>query len=330
MADSDESSNLPAQIGSALTGIPKALVPTCIKALDRLVGAAIDIPVAWLGQWKAKIEAQTEAYSLVETSIGKAAASLAEADHDTVQRAARVLIRKAYRKQVNREAVASAMLDDLTSVLTDSQAMADQPSPELDEDWLNVFERYAEDASTDRMQKLWGRVLAGEIRKPGQYSMRTLRFLSEFSQADGLTFAEFSNDAFGDIAPYSLVKSDTKKDIRALIYLESSGLIQGASSSGFTHNMPFDANGIAIIKEGNIVLWFQGTANEKITTHVCALTPLGQELLGLLPGRNARNAARKVGLAMRSPAIKAAYIGTVSGNGSILPMEVLWQAELEA
>ena len=325
----DEQTNLPAQIAGALAGIPKALMPTCIKALDRLVSAAIDVPVAWLNQKKATIDAQTSAYTLVETAIGEATASIAAADAATIERASKVLIRKAYQRQVNREAVAAAMLEDLTSDPQPASTDTPQPSPGFDEDWLNVFERYAEDASTERMQNLWGRVLAGEIRKPGRYSMRTLRFLSEFSQADGLTFATFANSAFADIAPNKLVKPEDQKDIRTLIYLESAGLIQGASGLGLSHTITLDGNGTGVLREGNLLILFKGEANGTVKNPVCALTPLGQELLSLIPGRDSREAARQVGHAFRAPSIKSAYLCAISANDQVLPMEVLWQEEAE-
>lgn len=53
-----------------------------VKALDRLLGSAVDIPVAWLAQKKAKIDAQTESYQLVEASIAQATA-LEAADPET-------------------------------------------------------------------------------------------------------------------------------------------------------------------------------------------------------------------------------------------------------
>ncbi len=149
----------------------RLLYPASVKALDRLIGAAVDIPVAWLAQKKARVDAQTEAYVIVEKAIAKAASTDVAADKATVQRAVDVLVRKEYRRQNNREAVSIAMLNDMRSANDHPQPTDDEPdaSPagEVDEDWLNVFERYAEDASTERMQNLWGRVLAGEIRKPG-------------------------------------------------------------------------------------------------------------------------------------------------------------------
>lgn len=99
---------------------------------------------------------------------------------------------------------------------------------EPDDDWLNVFERYVEDASSERLQGLWGKVLAGEIRRPGRFSTRTLRFLSEFSQADALTFESFAKSAFADNAPKKAVTNKEDRNIGHLIHLEASGLIQGA------------------------------------------------------------------------------------------------------
>ena len=330
MSDSSPPDSLSAGISGALVSVPQALIPASVKALDRLIGSAVDIPIAWLAQKKAKIDAQTEAFKLVEASIAKAAAGQAGADQATIERAVDVLVRKAYRKQTNREAVANAMIEDLRAEPEQTGAAGVPPrEAALDDDWLNVFERYAEDASTERMQRLWGRVLAGEVRKPGRYSTRTLRLLSEFSQADGLTFAAFCDNAFVDTAPLQLVKPDGKKDIRDLIYLESSGLILASGGSGFSASSTFDNLGNVILAEGRIAILLKGVPNTSFSYTVAAFTPLGQELMTLLPSRDLRAAARKVANAIRSPAIKSAYLATIQdGTNRVLPMEVLWQDEI--
>lgn len=277
MGTENPSSNLPSQIVDAVASVPKSLVPSAVKALDRLLGAAIDVPVAWLEQRAAKINAQTDSYKLVEAAIASRVASEVGSDSETALRAMSVLIRKEYRKQTNREAVAAAMIEDLRD--NPSAAIAVEPSEtvaELDEDWLNVFGRYAEDASSERLQGLWGRVLAGEIRNPGQFSSRTLRFLSEFSQADALLFEEFSKSAFSDAAPVNLVKPKDNKDIRKLIYLESSGLIQGASGIGLQRTLSFNSEGFIIISEGRLAIVFKGEPSTSISQGIVFLTPLGQ------------------------------------------------------
>ena len=327
MGTESKPSNLPAEIADALVSIPKGLMPGVIKALDRLLGAAVDIPAAWLAQKKAKIDAQTESYKLVEGAIAQAVATTAGADQETAQRAMTVLVRKEYRKQINREAVATAMVEDMREHVAGPDAMNPEvPSAELDEDWLNVFERYAEDASSERLQGLWGRVLAGELRRPGRFSTRTLRFLSEFSQADALTFESFAQCAFVDSAPIELVNPPDRKDIRELIYMESNGLIQGASGIGLQRSITFDERGQAIMFEGDLAIVFKGEPGSTIVHNVIALTPLGQELLALVPSRRPRDAARAVALASRIPEIQECYLG-VRVKEDVKFIEGLWVKE---
>lgn len=324
--------NLPSAIVDAVASVPKSLVPSAVKALDRLLGAAIDVPVAWLEQRASRIYSQTESYRLVEAAIASRVASEAGSDPETVVRAMNVLIRKEYRKQANREAVAAAMIEDLRgspSVSVDAErsgAMA-----ELDEDWLNVFERFAEDASSERLQDLWGRVLAGEIRKPGQFSSRTLRFLSEFSQADAQLFEEFSKSAFCDVAPVHMVKPKDNKDIRKLVHLEATGLIQGASGIGLQRNLSFDHKGYAIVSEGDLAIVFKREPGTSISQEIVLLTPLGQELLSLVPTRDLKVVARAVASGMRVHEIYECYLGKVlSSHEESLKVdftEIVWHKE---
>jgi Protein of unknown function (DUF2806) len=320
----DTEPNLPATIVNSVGLIPAAFVPASIKALDRLIGAVVDIPVAWLEQQKAKISSKTRSLVSVESSIASAVAQHVGADTDTVIRATESLVRKAYRKQTNLTFVASAMIEDMSEAGDDAA-----PTTEVDDDWLNVFERYAEDASTDRMQKLWGRVLGGEIRKPGKFSIRTLRFLSEFSQADALEFSIFAQMSFSNFAPKRLVVPDTVDDIRHLLSLEAAGLISGASGLGLTSTVRFNSNGQAVMLEPPVALIFTGEPNAEFVTEIVALTPLGQELVALVPNRNALEAAIKVAEAMRQPTIKTASAGTATGNFVRNP-RIIWQDDSAA
>lgn len=335
MSNPDNDSNLPVNIAAGLAGIPQALIPASLKALDRLIGATVDIPVAWLNYQKAKIESKTEAFRTVDAAITQSAAKIAGGSQIYAERALDQLVRKSYRQLENKEAVSVAMLEDLRgnpsngSGATDSEATQTQPTP-IDDDWLNVFERYAEDASTERMQKLWGRVLAGEVRTPGRYAMRTLRFLSEFSQADALSFSLFCEHSFGDIAPKSLAIPENKKDIRDILNLEAAGLVQGSSGLGLTVTKKFNEAGIAFMREGPLGILFYGVPETSFVTEVVSLTPLGNELVTLLPNRDPRAAARAVALAMRTPEIKSAYLALVGDNGRASAMEVLWQEDAAA
>ncbi|MFW8593089.1 DUF2806 domain-containing protein [Cribrihabitans neustonicus] len=327
-----EQTNLPAQIADAIVAIPKGLTPGVVKALDRLVGAAVDVPVAWLHQKKAKIDAQTESYKLVERSIASSVASGASGDPEIAERAMNTLVRKEYRKQSNREAVAAAMVANLTEHSDEASGHNETPvsAAELDDDWLNLFERYAEDASSERLQGLWGKVLAGEIRRPGRFSPRTLRFLSEFSQADALTFEEFAKCAFGDLAPKSAVIKDPTANISHLVNLEASGLVQGASGLGLKKTFRFNDQGLVIFREGDLVIILSGEPGKECSFEVLILTPLAQEVLSLVGSRNAKESAKLVANAIRTPLIFEAHLGVIpnlDGSNGVRLMEVLWQKE---
>jgi hypothetical protein len=333
MSEPTETANLPAAITGGFAGIPAALIPASIRALDRLIGAAVDIPVAWLEYQKVKITSQIDAFRTVDAAITQSAATKAGTDGQYADRALDHIVRKSYRQLKNKEAVSAAMLEDMRDKANDTPpdgATATQEPAPIDDDWLNVFERYAEDASTERMQKLWGRVLSGEVRAPGKYSMRTLRFLSEFSQADALGFSALCQNSFGDLAPKILVKPLDMKDIRDILYMESAGLIQGASGTGLRSKQTFDQNGRLWMREGSLAIMMNGVANTQFEYEVIALTPLGQELVTLLPGRDARAAARSVAMAIKRPEVTSAYLMLIRDDGAALPMEILWQENAEA
>ncbi len=324
----EESPTVPVALEGVLASVPAALVPRSVKALDRLVGAAVDIPAAWLEQKTAKIKSQTAAFELVEAAIADAAASEAGGTPEVVQQAVNVLVRKAYRKNSNVQAASVAAIEDLRSNESANHSEAfGSATEEVDVDWLNVFERFAEDASTERMQNLWGRVLAGEIRKPGRFSIRTLRFFSEFSSSDAERFTDISKNFFCGISPKSLINPDDKKDISDLLELEASDLIQGASGLGLSYTITFNNRGLTGIINPRYGLVFKGIPGEEVETSVITMTKLGKELIEIIPGRDELEAARNVGHAMKCDAIEAAFICAVKNGISVdPPLEVLWQS----
>ena len=62
------------------------------------------------------------------------------------------------------------------------QRGADESGDTINDDWLNTFETEARQISTEEMQAYFGKVLAGEITKPGSYSRRTVKILGSLDQ----------------------------------------------------------------------------------------------------------------------------------------------------
>lgn len=322
MASDEPTLNLPAGFENAFTGVVHALIPGSLKAVNRLIGAGVDIPAAYLERFVARARVKTKSYVAVEEAVAAAVAQGVAADPAIAHRAMSNLLGKEYRKQENREAIACEFLNDLQQG-QEQAAQSTEPLSDLDDDWLNVFERYAEDASTERMQKLWGRVLAGEVRKPGRFSVRTLRFLSEFSQRDAVLFADFCNSAFGGLAPTVLVKPEGG-NVTDLLALEASGLITGGTGLGLNRNIHVNG-GLAHIVDGRLGIQFVVRDLPKISVPACLLTGLGEELVELLPGRDAAAAAVTVANAIRQSAIPEAYLVHVSDGGIANRIQLLWR-----
>ena len=92
----------------------------------------------------------------------------------------RALIRADYQER-NRQ----QHIENITSIAAAELAQQeDVPDEKPDEDWISKFFSSAQDISSEQMQNLWGRILAGEIKRPGTYSLRTLEFVKNISKLD--------------------------------------------------------------------------------------------------------------------------------------------------
>ena len=63
-----------------------------------------------------------------------------------------------------------------------NQDVNDGQEKVIDDVWLNIFETEARPRSTEEAQLLFGRILAGEIKNPGSYSLKTVKALGEMDQ----------------------------------------------------------------------------------------------------------------------------------------------------
>lgn len=104
----------------------------------------------------------------------------------------------------------------------------------LDLNFLNRFERYAEDASTDEVRRKWASVLASEVRKPGTFDMKTLRVIDEISQEAANAFQKLCTHRIGLFIPVFLYDLDfLEANICAeydLITYTSTGIVMDGST----------------------------------------------------------------------------------------------------
>jgi hypothetical protein len=95
------------------------------------------------------------------------------------------------------------------------------------------------------------------------------------------------------------------------------------------NNNDFYSGVLAFLREFDLVIALNGPAGSKIVFPIIAVTPLGQELMALIPSRDAKEVARKVANAIKKPEIEAAYFGRSVGGrpGEVGVLEVIWQKD---
>ncbi|MFH0834239.1 MAG: DUF2806 domain-containing protein [Patescibacteria group bacterium] len=94
------------------------------------------------------------------------------------------------KKQQSIEAVIDLSQDELKG-----QNVSDDP---VDEDWATRFFDFAQDIGNEEMQLVWAKILAGEIKKPKSFSLRTLEVLRNLSAEEAADFQDAVSIATGD------------------------------------------------------------------------------------------------------------------------------------
>jgi len=103
------------------------------------------------------------------------------------------------RKQRNLEAIM-----DKTYGFCASKAINNR----TDLDWFNRFIALAEDVSNSTMQDLWAKILAGELARPGSYSLKALKVFRDMSIVDAKLLAKACSLSLRD---------QSRKNIRLIV-----------------------------------------------------------------------------------------------------------------
>jgi hypothetical protein len=102
------------------------------------------------------------------------------------------------RKIENRAATTQAAIEDLRQ-----SPPQDDAQGEIDDDWLNYFARLVEDKNSEELQTLFGKILSGEIKRPGSFSLMTMQSLALISKRDAELLSNLLSFAFaGSIVPF--------------------------------------------------------------------------------------------------------------------------------
>ena len=181
----------------------KVLVPGFEKLVDVVASGVGSIAGSMLGPWMAKregqarlIQAESEAKALtIQAQAQAEARRLLVADHRGLV-SGEIEVGDAVRQRIEfqerkRQANIAAAVNHAALELYDTQVPAEEP----DHDWTARFFGEVQDVSSEGMQLLWGRVLAGEVRKSGTTSKRTLGILKDLDADTAELFSRLCSAA---------------------------------------------------------------------------------------------------------------------------------------
>lgn len=151
---------------------------------------------------------------------------------------------------------------------------------------IDRFVRFFEDAgniSDDQIQELWAKVLAGEIKQPGSFSLRTLDVLKNLSKTEAEIFRVIASYAisFGN-SYYICIDKDmqSKFNYRAMLFaMYDCGIIENNIASHYDLAAP---NSLLLMKIGDLVCFTHNESEEKYYVEVQRFTKTGNELIQLV------------------------------------------------
>lgn len=304
-----------------------------VAAIDRLVGSVADWPAAYFEGRAAKRRLKDEH----ERRLMEAQALIAEQQMPGHHELGVILINDVLkdqaRKKANAACVAAEAIEELKALpapdASDGQATASEPDAAIDEDWMNQFTRYAEDASSEQLQQIWGRVLAGEVRKPGSFSRQALRFIAELDRETAEDCELLGKHVVGD---WVLKDEKWNEGERFLISIELQrlGLIEGVGIGGPSRKFvihPSGASGVVGKQWGVLV---KGNPGVEVTFEIFTLTRLGRQVMSLVTTADEPACLRELAVKMNKAGLHSIVLGRAvrQGAGWIFapPLETLWEA----
>lgn len=205
------------------------------------------------------------------------------------RRTPEVLAYRAEQRQLNESIRQEDNLENVLEIAADEMPKDDQTVSDesVDEDWLNRFFSIAKDISTEQMQYVWGKILAGEIAQPGSFSLRTLDVVRNMTMREA--------EEFQRIAPFIICAGEncfitSNREILSLFNISSSSVITLAecglmnSQGELTIDISLENQDRTVFynKGNTIIIQNDSEIPIKETIRVFKLTQAGCELYKIL------------------------------------------------
>ncbi len=159
---------------------------------------------------------------------------------------------------------------------------------EPDHDWTARFFDCVQDVSSEHMQRLWAKLLSGEVEGPGRTSLRTLETLRNMTQRDAEHFEEIAGYAIeGKFIFYDRSHSLHFGAMKYghFLHLQDCGLVNAGPSLNWTLDWQ-GREGIVLSFQGGVLLIDNREGvQETLVIPAVLLTDTGQELIHIVQGK---------------------------------------------
>ena len=158
---------------------------------------------------------------------------------------------------------------------------------EPDHDWTARFFDSVQDVSSEHMQKLWAKVLSGEVESPGQISLRTLDILRNMTQRDAELFEAVSSYVIGGHFVFygrDYVQRHNEIQHSNVLHLEDIGLTNVVSSLERIINWRDRTKTPLSYQNGDLLITRGPNASQKLRIPAVLLTTTGKELFRIAQG----------------------------------------------
>lgn len=187
---------------------------------------------------------------------------------------------EAIRREI---ALAKAVLHAENELQNDQTPPTDAP---ISDDWLLRWRDCAASVSSEELQSIWGKVLAGEVKSPGRYSLRTLEFLRNLSQEEAKAIERISPFVVSGVIFRGNDSILTNEGIKFgdLLLLQELGMLAGVDSLGLQISwLSTDTTSFvrALTCHGKLLLITAPDTNKSLSLKVCTVTAIGKQVLQL-------------------------------------------------
>ena len=154
------------------------------------------------------------------------------------------------------------LVASLKYAVKELEGLLDIPDPDPDPAWTNRWVDGAQNVDSDELQKLWGKILAGQIKSPGQTSLRTLSILRDMTQQDAIDFSNLMRFRINDF----IFKEGVEKILgnrfgSLIVHFSNIGLFSGFGTS---KTVKIDDNKIWGAHNGIYAFIIEGTPGQLI------------------------------------------------------------------